>query len=367
MFTSQLLEKLSSGHQLTIDELDELDDLINRRTREDQFLEYKSGLEIQDKDAGKTIRDYLCGFANSDGGVLIFGIEAPSGNPEKVDGCKGHKKGDLAEWAARCLTEVASYFSPLPKFQVLGHPNGEILIGITQRSLNLIPQIENKKTVYYLRFHDQTLKAPEYLMADLLLGRKQRPDFEITNCFVINFERILDNSQNSMDMKFELRLKCESRNIVWAEDSRWGLIAWTQFKELLSSGTVSHPSNQLMSFIDVQDLPVENKTRPGMLLHYSRSLNVSKPFDAGNIFASLSIPIRLGDRWFSFNWMAALYIVAKNSPPMWYQIELKIIKDAIKWVDDKAKISLTENKDILSVTKLTTERPIVAWMPSKTL
>ena len=56
--TTQLLEKLSSGHQLTIDELD---DLIKYKIKEDQFLEFKSGREIEDKDATKTIRDYMAG------------------------------------------------------------------------------------------------------------------------------------------------------------------------------------------------------------------------------------------------------------------------------------------------------------------
>lgn len=134
--TLQLLEKLSSRHQLTIDELN---DLIKHKTKEDQFLEFKHGLEIEEnKDASKTVRDYMCGFANSEGGILIIGVDAPSGIPESVTGCNNHKKGDLAEWASRCLTDIASYFSPIPKFQVLHHPNGDVLIGVTQRSLNLI-------------------------------------------------------------------------------------------------------------------------------------------------------------------------------------------------------------------------------------
>ena len=98
--TSQLLEKLSSGHQLKIDELD---DLVKHKVKEDQFLEFKSGKEVEYKETTKTIRDYMCSFANSDGGVLIIGVDAKSGVPTNVDGCNNHKKGDLAEWASRCL------------------------------------------------------------------------------------------------------------------------------------------------------------------------------------------------------------------------------------------------------------------------
>lgn len=279
----------------------------------------------------------------------------------KVDGCNNHKKGDLAEWASRCITEIGSYFSPIPKFQVLHHLNGEVLIGVAQRSLNLIPQIENRQLIYNLRIHDQTLKAPEYLMADLLLGRKQKPDFGIVDCLALNFGRILDNEKNSMDLGFELRIKCESRNLVWAEESRWGIIAWIQNRETASAVYANQPSSHLLSFVDVQDLPIENQIRPGVLLHFSHNLSISKPFDSGNISLSVNTPIRFGEQWFSYNWMAAIYLVAKNIQPLWYQINLKINNDSIKWVDDKTRISLSQNSDVFSVTKLISERPVVAW------
>lgn len=356
--TSQLLELLSSGHQLTIDELD---NLINHKVKEDQFLEFKSGLELKKGDAAKTVRDYMCGFANSDGGILVIGVDASSGIPTKVDGCNNHTKGDLAEWAARCITEVGGYFSPIPKFQVLKHPNGEVLIGVAQRSLNLIPQIENRRLIYNLRIHDQTLNAPEYLTSDLILGRKQKPDFDIVDYKAFNFRRLLENSNNSMDLGFDLRIKCESRNIVWAEESRWGIITWVQTKELMHTGIVNQPSNYLLSFVDVDDLPIENQTRPGILLHFSNNLNINNPFDTSQVAVPLITPVRLGDQWFSYNCMAALYLVAKNSPPLWFQLELKIIRDAIKWVDDKAVISSSKNSDLIKITKSISERPIVAW------
>ncbi len=357
--TSQLLEKLLSGHQLTVDELD---DLVKQKTREDQFLEFKHGLEIEEgKDASKTIRDYMCGFANSEGGVLIIGVDAPSSIPLSVTGCNNHKKGDLAEWAARCLSPIAAYFSPIPKFQVLHHSNGEVLICVAQRSLNLVSQIENGKTVYYLRFHDQTLQAPEYLIIDLLLGRRQKPDFDIVDWKVLNFRHILDNDKNTMDLEFDFRLKCENRSIVWAEESMWGTIAWIQSKESMYAANVNRPGSHLLSFVDVQDLPIENHIRQGILLHFSKSLNISKPFDTGDIVLSLNAPIRYGNQWFSYDWMAALYLVAKNSQPIWYQINLRINMDSIKWVDDKTIISPNENSNSSSVTKLISERPIVAW------
>jgi len=173
--TRELLEAIMAGQQITTDELD---DLLRNRVSEDLFLDYKHGNELLDKKKGSsTIRQYLSAFANSAGGVLIIGVDEHNWD---ITNCVAPGGGDLAIWAASCLTPIAPYFSPPPRFQVVKHPKGDVLIAATERSLGLVPCIEAGEFVYYLRFHDQTLsnktlRAPEYLIADLVLGRRQQP------------------------------------------------------------------------------------------------------------------------------------------------------------------------------------------------
>ena len=101
----QLLELLLSGHQLSVAELD---DLIIHQVEEDLYVEYKHGNELQNSEANDTIRKYLSAFANSAGGILIIGVNAPQRIPIEITGCNGHSKGKLDDWAARCLTPIAS-------------------------------------------------------------------------------------------------------------------------------------------------------------------------------------------------------------------------------------------------------------------
>jgi len=169
----ELLELLLGGYSLDAVDIDNL--ITTPRIREDLHIEYKHGNELEKpgQEPANTIREYMSAFANSDGGILIIGIDAPGSIPKEVTGCR-HNRGDLAEWAARSLDQSANYFSPIPRFKVVSRSKGDILVGIVPRSLAMVPVIKAeraKKLAYYIRLHDQTLEAPEYLIADILLGR----------------------------------------------------------------------------------------------------------------------------------------------------------------------------------------------------
>src|SRR4051794_24625854 len=70
--TLDLLQSLMSGHTMTVSELDSL---VNDAVPEDLFLDYKHGNELNKKEPSLTIRQYMSGFANSEGGILIVGVD----------------------------------------------------------------------------------------------------------------------------------------------------------------------------------------------------------------------------------------------------------------------------------------------------
>lgn len=359
----QLLEKLQIGHQLSVDELNQL---VDQKTPEDLYLEYKHGNVLLDnKKANDILREYLSGFANSAGGVLIIGVDQNSdGIPTYVTGCHGHNKGKLTEWAARCLTPIANYFSPQPRFQVVNHPNGDVLLAVTPRSPGLVPRTEAANIVYHFRIHDQTLKAPEYLLADLLLGRRQQPVFDIVDWHISNLRRAPDNSLDAMDLEFQLNLKTENRGFVWAENSQWGLIAWTNINNQpypnLYKTEITSPSNYLLKFIDVQNVSSDKDRRPKQLLHFRSTTNIDKPFDSWNQKISFNIPLRLRDHWFSYTWKASLYLLARNSLPVWYQLSFNVGMDIVKFVDGESQQILRSDEKI-TITRQDFERPVVVW------
>ena len=95
---------------------DELDALLADQVPEDQFLEYKHAKVMDDKSAAKKmIREYVSGFANSTGGVLLVGVDEVTWT---VNGCVA-PGGDPIRWASRCLEPIAHFFAPQPRYQNL--------------------------------------------------------------------------------------------------------------------------------------------------------------------------------------------------------------------------------------------------------
>ncbi len=132
-----------------------LDDLLNQHIPEDLYLAYQHGDAFKDKKkANPTLRQQVSGFANSAGGVLVCGIDAATWT---VTGCCAPGGGSLNEWAARCLTQMAAYVSPVPCCYTLQHPQGDVLIVVTARSPGLVPVLEASGLEYFFRVRDQTL------------------------------------------------------------------------------------------------------------------------------------------------------------------------------------------------------------------
>ena len=64
-------------------ELEDINNLITEKVPEDKFLEYKSQPDNGEKDK---ILKTVCGFANADGGLFIYGLEEKNGDPKKITG-----------------------------------------------------------------------------------------------------------------------------------------------------------------------------------------------------------------------------------------------------------------------------------------
>jgi hypothetical protein len=87
--------------------------------REDQWLDYKSGLFLEAEsgqpklgkptEPGRKLRKWVAGFANAEGGALVIGIGDPGGSsPYALSGC-GPKLPTLRDWVQRTLAEFYAY------------------------------------------------------------------------------------------------------------------------------------------------------------------------------------------------------------------------------------------------------------------
>jgi hypothetical protein len=107
----------------------------------------------------QTIRRYISGFANSDGGVLIIGVDEQQ--PRQIARCEERPGGyPLDAWASRCLSGMAGYFSPLPRYQTIRHPQGPVLAIAVARAPSLVPCVESGALRYFFRIGESTLPIP---------------------------------------------------------------------------------------------------------------------------------------------------------------------------------------------------------------
>ena len=146
--------------------------LVDENVCEGEFLDYKNGIQFSlSLDALKeTFSKYLSGFANSDGGVLIWGIDAPTNRPEKIVAVPDVEKmkKSLMSWAT-VATEP-----PVRGIQIEAIPlSSESKEGFV---ICLIPPSPWKPhqakwpqecQKYYIRIVDNCVPAPHSLLKSL--------------------------------------------------------------------------------------------------------------------------------------------------------------------------------------------------------
>jgi hypothetical protein len=356
--TSDLLEKLLSDHKISPRELD---NLLQAQILEDLYLEYKHGDELKSqKKARKTIRQYLSGFANSAGGILIIGIDEGSWS---VTGCKAPGGHELTKWASDCLTPIAANFNPRPRFHVVNHPMGDVLVCATDRAWSLIPSVESGEIAYYFRFHDKTLdnktlRGPDYLINDLLLGRRKFPYLVLTGCSLTELEidQMPHQEVDGLNIDFRLCFRIENQGLEWADHVKAGVLSVIRHPH-------HHINNQLLYYVDVKD--VDKGIYSGVCgLNHATSTGSDPVLIEPFIFKEFntkrhSIPVRILNTWFDYTWKAALYIIAKDTPPIWYQINLKVDDALLKKAHSQNQI--VSNGETFWYERKSVERPVVEW------
>jgi hypothetical protein len=187
----ELLDYLLEPNILTPNQLDEF---IQANEEEGQYFDYKNGsiTSRQAREQGRQIiRRYMSGFANSDGGVLIIGVDEQ--RPRQIARCEERPGGyPLDAWAPRCLDNMGGFFSPLPRYQIIPHPQGSVLAIAVARAPSLVPCIEQGAQKYFFRIGESTLAIPDYLIADLVLGRRQHPRLDVSEPAVTEETTVLE-------------------------------------------------------------------------------------------------------------------------------------------------------------------------------
>ncbi|ANH61435.1 AlbA family DNA-binding domain-containing protein [Dokdonia donghaensis] len=158
--------------------IDYLNSLIENKVEENLNLDYKAAGSL-DKQNNKTteISKDVSAFANSDGGILIYGIKEDKVNkhlPEKIDPI--NRKDFTKEWLEQIIQDKIR--PRISDFKI--HPieinNEQVVYVVDIKKSNTAHQAFDKK--YYKRYNFQSTSMYDYEIRDIL-NRAKNPEIEL--------------------------------------------------------------------------------------------------------------------------------------------------------------------------------------------
>lgn len=311
----QTLERLLDGERLTAVDLDTL---IKTQPQEDESLDYKNGLLTKDRDeARKIVRRWVSGFANATGGVLVLGVS--EAKPRTVTGCTRIGGQPLDEWAARVLQDMAGYFSPQPQIQVIAHSAGEVLVIGVARAPGLVQCVESRELKYYFRIGESTVEATDYLIADLVLGRRNHPYFDVS-CTRLDLLPTQIRPMTSgavyhgLEVRIEVRLDNES--LVTAKRIQVGIVGWSIERD------EPRVSRQLKGYVDAEVAPnLQLADAPPWRLYAGPPEVPAEARALSYVGATVG---RLTVPHLAAKLTCGLFVLPEGHPPSWFTAEIEI-------------------------------------------
>lgn len=146
---------------------------ITSNREEGQWHDYKDARLLTEKDAAAKIRDEYAAFANADGGVLFFGVEDGTLDLQNIEQAKGVLTP--AAYITRALQPLTPYLTAPPLLVPVSIGPNQLYLLAAPRNDNLIPSSTGMSLMYRLRIGESSVPCPEYLVTDLLQGRRNRP------------------------------------------------------------------------------------------------------------------------------------------------------------------------------------------------
>lgn len=163
------------------------------------------------------MRRDLVAFANSAGGVLVLGVAERGDQKELLLEGVPPSAGDAASWVVGAMQAIAHALPHPPVARTVACGEHLLWLIAIQRSQGPLVPISSpsEKWVYPIRTEAGTIDAPDYLVSDLLVGRRAQPTFEITSIAVCR----KDFARNSIAeiVSVVLELQVDNASMVYAE------------------------------------------------------------------------------------------------------------------------------------------------------
>lgn len=298
---------------------DPLEDLLRQRTVEDHRLDYKAGSWANSIDAAELRRD-VSAFANAEGGVLIIGVSEtkdhktgevrPTDSPE---GC-GAEFASCRRTVEHSLRALLPALSALPQLLCVQLDSGlNLFILPISRSENIVLVREGSEQVAYLRTGEGRHRMPEYLHADLVLGRRNRADLDVD-------VRVESLGNQGSEYMFQLSVTVTNVGLTWLPDSQVGCIGYASNHTDPSSGPVR--SARLLAALSAPRIR-RTTVRPLVLHQRHGAMERLAPFQSHVTRLVIAIPQCDGMAPHDVLWCGFAYIASQGEPPRRFSCQFR--------------------------------------------
>jgi hypothetical protein len=172
--------------------LEEVEKVVTSAVQESLHLDYKRSDALvltSDKVKGELAKD-VSAFANSDGGVLIYGVEEKDHLPVSIDGGVDHAKWTREKLENVIMTGVRPRLEGVEIIQIQRSSETSLFVIAVQRSMRGAHQ-ETYGHRYYKRFNFQSVPMEDYEIRDLRARAASLPplvslDAEIRDSYFVD-------------------------------------------------------------------------------------------------------------------------------------------------------------------------------------
>lgn len=150
--------------------------LINQQV-ENLYVDYKSkrdaDSDLVDEELQKAISKGISGFANSDGGVLIIGVDSRPGHPNKI--VPIGPLGKFEQSVNSCVARATSFVVQGIRVKSIPTDDQTGIVVIYIPKSELAPHCSMKDKKYYQRIGDSFMPMEHYQIADAF-GKRYHPN-----------------------------------------------------------------------------------------------------------------------------------------------------------------------------------------------
>ena len=326
--------------------------LIREQVEESHFIEFKSGIGVNQRDELKReIRRWVSSFQNSSGGLLFLGIGAKQNKPNLPDRIEGvdnrlFDKNGPSKWIEDVIKNgIFPPLSPFPLiFPSIADPsdiNKSIIIIKVHETSAVLHKIELEDK-YYRRYNFQTVPMDDWEIRAILFGRIPQPSLiidsqpteiqgspifssekgAIDTCSIPNFQIAINNVGAGLAKNIQLILVYPLH--VELSTPRIPLM------EILSKNSYQDKPGIFFKIINIIPDSLEHyfaHTKPISCIKLYLKNEVLHPIDSLNIHFDLKIHCRYGSSKQNIN--IGAIIMAELMRPKFYDITLELYRGQI--------------------------------------